>query len=279
MEAKKNPRYLLAVSESVMEFGNALERFLGFNVINDWLARGLAPAVLPRDDADPVEIARAASEVDLASGRASAAASLTNCMVHVQGIGSIDPIAVWYSITKPKPVLEPDDILSACNQMMGRLEQMIRKSEAEEPPPIGAEAMHPLIWGAARRLWGNGHFRQAVAAAAESLISHVKVLTGRNDVPDTSLWQETFSEKEPMEHKPRLRWPGEPKDRDVRAMNDGLRQFAAGVQLTIRNGAVHGAGEVAEQHALERLATLSLLARWVEDCELVEYRGEPREGD
>lgn len=51
-------------------------------------------------------------------------------------------------------------------------------------------------------------------------------------------------------------------------MNSGLLAFAPGVQMTIRNSAAHGLGELDEQSALERLATLSLLARWVDECDL-----------
>ena len=129
--------------------------------------------------------------------------------------------------------------------------------------------MHPLVWGAAQRLWRDRHFRLAVAAAAEALIAQVKSRTGRNDVPETGLWQEAFSERDPVPGKPRLRWPGDPADRTVKNMNDGLRLFAQGVQMTIRNTATHQTADLSEQDALGRLATLSLLARWLDECELV----------
>ncbi|MFF7205356.1 TIGR02391 family protein [Streptomyces sp. NPDC008141] len=50
-------------------------------------------------------------------------------------------------------------------------------------------------------------------------------------------------------------------------MNDGLRQFAPGVQMTVRNTSAHGTDEMSAQDALERLAALSLLARWVDACD------------
>ena len=53
-------------------------------------------------------------------------------------------------------------------------------------------------------------------------------------------------------------------------MNGGLRFYAPGVQMTIRNSVAHGAGQLDEQAAVERLAALSLLARWVDECDLVE---------
>lgn len=98
----------------------------------------------------------------------------------------------------------------------------------------------------------------------------VKVRTGRNDIAETSLWQELFSASSPTEGKPRLRWPSDPVDREVKNMNDGLRQFAPGAQMLIRNTATHNTQAMSEQDALERLATLSLLARWVSECQLVE---------
>ncbi|MGC4877330.1 TIGR02391 family protein [Micromonospora sp. DT43] len=188
----------------------------------------------------------------------------------VQGVGKIDPIANWASITDPKPVVEPSNVLDACDQMLGRIEAMIARAEAEAVPLVGVEAMHPVVWGAAGRLWRDGHFRQAVAAAAEAAMATLKARTGRNDVAETALWQEVFSDRAPAPGKPRLRWPGPMGDRDVKTMNDGLRQFAPGVQMTIRNSAAHGIGTLDEQAALERLATLSLLARWVDHCELAE---------
>jgi hypothetical protein len=130
--------------------------------------------------------------------------------------------------------------------------------------------MHPVVWGAARRLWRDGHFREAVAGASEAVVAVLKARTKRNDLSATDLWRQTFSEKEPRPGQPRLRWPGNPQDQDVKTMNSGLLSFAPGVQMTIRNSAAHGLGELDEQSALERLAALSLLARWVDDCDLVE---------
>jgi hypothetical protein len=270
VEADKNPDYLRAVAISVAEFRDAFQEFMKLHVFNDWTARGVAPAVFPLEGVEADKIAAATAVVDESAGRAASAPRLTGVNLNVQGAGVIDPIAAWHTITKPKPVLEPDDIMSTCNQMTGRLEELIRRAQAEAPPQIGAEAMHPLIWGAASRLWQDGHFREAVASAAETLIMHVKSRTRRNDVPETALWQESFSDKPPEPGRPRLRWPGDPTNRDVKSMNDGLRKFAPGVQMTIRNNAVHNTHEMSEQHALERLATLSLLARWIDECELIE---------
>jgi uncharacterized protein (TIGR02391 family) len=130
--------------------------------------------------------------------------------------------------------------------------------------------MHPTVWGQSARLWRDGHYRQAVSAAADGVVQLVKSRTGRHDIEDTSQWQQAFSEKDPEPGKPRLRWPGDQADKTVTSMNSGLRQFAPGAQMTIRNPATHGPGELTQQEAVERLSVLSLLARWVDQCDLVE---------
>lgn len=187
--------------------------------------RGLMPAVFPREGADPQEIRRRKSAVAVASGRAAEATALTHTYWGVAGHPSpVDPIASWSVIVDPKPLIEPQHIFESCDQIQGRLHSMILKAKAELPPTIGVAEMHPLIWSAARPLWQARSYRHAVAAAAGALIEQVKIRTGRNDVPETSLWQQVFSNADPEPNKPRLRWPGSATDNDVKNTNDGLRQ-------------------------------------------------------
>lgn len=267
MDASRDPQYLKATAQAVADFKDALEEFLSLHITNKDFGRGLAPAEFPRDDADPEEIKELRSKVARAAGRASYAPGLTNAYIHVEGHGKVDPIAAWSSMTLPKPLLEADDVLEACEQMMGRLEAMERRAEAEAPSVSGVEHYHPLVWGAAFRLWRNEHYREAVASAAEALVAHVQSRTGRHDVAATSLWQQVFSSAPPKAGDPKLRWPGDPVNQTVKAMNEGLRLFAPGVQLTIRNTSAHGTDAMSAQDALERLGALSLLARWIDDCD------------
>ncbi|UJC81263.1 TIGR02391 family protein [Rhodococcus erythropolis] len=269
MDHTKNPAYLRTVAAAVDEFSEAFAEFMALHEVTTGLPPGLAPAVFPKSTcAEHVALA-AARRVDRAAGKAREASVITGVKIAVQGLGTFDPITTWGSIRQPRPVLGVDDVYTGCDQIKGHLEQMIAHAETQTAPHIDSAALHPLIWGAAGRLWRDGHHRLAVTSAAEALISQVKTLTGRNDVSETALWQETFSEKPPALGRPRLRWPGDPTDRTVKSMNDGLRQFTAGMQLTVRNSAAHGIGEMMEQDALERLAVLSMVARWVDQCELV----------
>lgn len=137
-------------------------------------------------------------------------------------------------------------------------------------PTMAADSLHPLIWDAASRLWDGGHHAAAVQRAATFLNAHVQDLTGRRDVSDSTLMGQAFSSNSPEQGKPRLRWPGDDADLTVKAMRTGLMQFSQGRFMAIRNPATHRTEDLAVQEALEQLAVLSTLARWIDGCELVE---------
>jgi hypothetical protein len=50
----------------------------------------------------------------------------------------------------------------------------------------------------------------------------VKTRAKRNDIAEASLWQQVFSDRDPQPGRPRLRWPGDPNDRDVSSMIAGM---------------------------------------------------------
>jgi uncharacterized protein (TIGR02391 family) len=134
-----------------------------------------------------------------------------------------------------------------------------------------AAGLHELVWTrTVERLTRNGHYSQAVHAAASELNKHLQARTGRHDAFDLDLANQVFSSDPPARGKPRLRWPGDPKTATVRSMNDGIRAYAAGVFQAIRNPAAHGQAELDEKVAAEHLASISLLLRWMDQCELIE---------
>ncbi|MGV9753783.1 TIGR02391 family protein [Nocardia farcinica] len=273
MDAAQDPDYLRTTQDAVREFRSKFREFLALHAPTNeaGIGRGIIPAVMRREGVTPEQVTEIAEQVAEAAGRARRAALLTEVMYSVEGhTRPVDPIAAWSSVAQPKPVLEPENVLIACAQIIGSLDEMIEAAKIEQPRPAGPAEMHPTIWGAARPLWDDGHYREAVAAAAEALVDKVKTLVRRRDIAETPLWQQAFSSAPTKPGEIRLRWPGEPEDRDVKSMNDGLRQFAPGAQMTIRNSATHSTEKMSEQDALERLGTLSLLARWVDTCERVE---------
>lgn len=139
-------------------------------------------------------------------------------------------------------------------------------------PTMAADSLHPLIWDAASKLWQDEHHGPAVQRAATFLNAHVQDLTGRRDVSDSTLMAQVFSASPPEKDKPRLRWPGDDKDLTVKAMRAGMLQFSQGCFMAIRNPATHGTSDTSAQEALEQLAVLSTLARWIDQCDLVTVR-------
>lgn len=135
-------------------------------------------------------------------------------------------------------------------------------------PTMPAEDLHPVIWASAAELWKIEHYRAAVARAATFLNAHVQDRSTRTDLSDKNLMAQVFSPEPASDMKPRLRWAGQGTEQTVTSMVSGLVNFAQGVSLAIRNPATHETAEMPRQIALEQLAAMSLLARWVDECRL-----------
>ncbi|GAA1860299.1 hypothetical protein GCM10009836_45550 [Pseudonocardia ailaonensis] len=276
VEARRNPAYLKQLIQEVEDFERAYRGWLTHHLITDseklipGVVPGVSPAVMRRDGADPALVEAAAEKVGHAAGRIAHVAPMTGVMIGVAGVGQVDPFVNALYVSRPKPVLEPRDVLGACASARGRLEGLLGLAEADSPPTVDPASLHPIVWGAAGALWRDGYRRRAVSAAAEALTAAVKARLDRYDASDTAIWQESLSNNPPAGGKARLRWPGDPTNLTVKSIQDGLRQFAPGAQMLIRNPATHLDEEPAEQVALEQLCTLSLLARMVDSCILDE---------
>jgi hypothetical protein len=250
---------------------------MALHVENVDFARGMMPAVFAKEKASKTKIASLTEQLDRLAGTLMDLSQVTDVRYGVQGSGVIDPFVNWATIIQPKPLLEASNVLGACNQAAGRIESLLARAKALAAPALDPVGFHPLVWSAAQRLWNDGHLREAVRAAAETVSLNLKQLTDRSDADDTSLWQQAFSDKPPEPGKPRLRWKGEPSDLNAKNMNAGLRQFAPGVQMTIRNPATHVAEDLEEQDALEQLAVLSVLMRFLDGCDLERAETAPQE--
>lgn len=140
---------------------------------------------------------------------------------------------------------------------------------APDAPSLPADGLHPWVWDAARTFWESKHYRAAVHAAATSINAHLQDKLGRRDLSDVRLVQEAFSDKAPETGKPRLRIPGAQTDPGVQTRQRGALQLGQGAYSALRNPAAHETGDLAEQEALEQLATFSVLARLIDQCQVV----------
>lgn len=136
-----------------------------------------------------------------------------------------------------------------------------------DAPTLAADQFHPWVWEPAAPLWAAEARQDAVLAAARTVNRRLQQKLNRHDIGETDLCLQTFDLKEPVVGKPRLRFPGDRNTPTWRARQEGAKYLAAGVFLAIRNVAAHE-DEVSwtEQEALEHLATLGVLARWIEEC-------------
>lgn len=148
----------------------------------------------------------------------------------------------------------------------------VQKYLGTDGPVMQVNQLHPVVWNAAKDLWRDEHYGQAVNRAATFLNAHIQDKSGRTDISDKNLMTQVFNPDRPKAGSPRLHWRGDVSEETLTSMREGLQKFAMGASQAIRNPAAHGTDEVPKQVALERLAALSVLARWIDECDLVEVK-------
>lgn len=138
-----------------------------------------------------------------------------------------------------------------------------------EGPKLQADQLHPWVWEPAKPLWDSAHYRQAVNDAATTINAHIQTKVGRRDKADVDLINNVMGPDNRKPGQVYLAIPGELADKTVRSRNNALRDFAAGCFAGIRNVAAHESGpDWDPQYALECLASLSVLARWVDEAQV-----------
>ncbi|MCK7638064.1 TIGR02391 family protein [Corynebacterium sp. P7202] len=145
----------------------------------------------------------------------------------------------------------------------------VRENLGDNAPDLSAAELHPWIWEGAKSLWQSGHYREAVGGAILKLNAETQNKVGRRDVRETDLFKQAFSADEPKTGKPRLRRMKDDGSDTYKSVQRGAMAFAEGVFAGIRNPISHEVDqELSEQEALEYLAALSVLARWVDQSDV-----------
>lgn len=145
-------------------------------------------------------------------------------------------------------------------------EEELREKLGENAPTISAASLHPWVWSGARSLWQSGHFRSAVEDAAKKVNAETQNKVGRRDVSEANLFKESFSPDAPSPGRPRLRRMSDDGSDTYKSLQRGAMALAEGIYAGIRNPFNHGdPRDVDQQVALEYLAALSVLARWVDE--------------
>jgi len=141
----------------------------------------------------------------------------------------------------------------------------ISRGLGEDVPALKVSAMHSWVWESASSLWQSGHYAEAVRAATVKLNAELQNKVGRRDVSETTLVQQCFSDDPPKDGSPRLRLAGDDGGKTAKSVRRGVVALGEAVFGSIRNPASHDPlVEISEQIALEQLAAVSLLARWLD---------------
>ncbi len=116
-------------------------------------------------------------------------------------------------------------------------------------------ALHPELQKAIGKLFGDGHYANAVEDACKVLESFVKMRSGKHDLSGTDLMTTVFSPKNPI-----LRFNDLNTDTD-RSEQQGMMFLYAGAMLALRNPRAHGIVEDEPEKALELLSFVSFLMK------------------
>lgn len=181
----------------------------------------------------------------------------------------------WASENEQSSNDEFHQLRDAAKRLLARLdtheETRARLGGNDLSPRITAASLHPLIWKAAEAQWATGHRHEAVLAAAKAVNSLLQAKLDRRDISEGDLVRQAFSDKAPEPGRPRLRFAAVADDQTRASMRQGVSDFGAGCFAAIRNPVGHRPNEeveLDEQTALERLAALSLLARWIHEAQV-----------
>lgn len=179
----------------------------------------------------------------------------------------------WRVENQPSKSFEFSRERDACQRLLSRLasQSEIEKilGDAGGGPALSAGLLHESVWGAARTQWATEHQHEAVLAAAKAVNSMLQQKVDRRDLSDLKLVRDAFSEKSPEPGRARLRFPHVDDEQTRESLRRGVMDFGAGCFAAIRNPVGHLPNadlELTDQEALERLAALSLLARWIEEA-------------
>lgn len=150
-------------------------------------------------------------------------------------------------------------------------EEELREKLGDDAPQIDASLLHPWVWNGAMSLWESGHYAEAVLSAGKKVNAETQNKVGRRDVSEAKLFREAFSLDPPKPGVNRLRLGEDDGGPSFQNRNRGAMDYAAGWYTAIRGPDSHEPTEELPEHvALERLAALSVLARWVDAAETAE---------
>lgn len=173
----------------------------------------------------------------------------------------------FYSSDTPRSVFE-NARRAGVQLAIALLNAAVDETRALVPPIVSVDLglLHPWVAGVATSLWNGGHHRQAVEEASRQVEVQLRAKLGLDGKTGASLVTEAFSPRDPTASSPRLRFNEFPLGSESWTnAHEGAMSFGRGCMMRVRNLYTHG-HEPTKQEALESLAALSLLARWIDEA-------------
>ena len=173
----------------------------------------------------------------------------------------------------------PYRAIPASNRLIGILERQedFRQILGPAGPTLAASGLNPWVWNAVASLWDDGHYEPAVHQAGLAVQLQTQLKVSRRDLYGKDLYAQAFSVKEPTSKMPRLRFlhiDRNERSDDWTSAHEGAMYLGMGCAQGIRNPQAHPSENISEQEALEQLAALSVLARWVDECDVNHADGD-----
>jgi hypothetical protein len=160
--------------------------------------------------------------------------------------------------------------ITASYQLIGTLKSAKEANEilGDKGPKMAADDMHRWVWEEAAHRWSAGLFRDAVQSAATRIFDvELPHKLGTQPSRNPADLLAAFATDKPA--GPQLRFEDiNPSDPSWASVHRGVMLFGQGCVMAIRNPRTHRLDVNEEQAALEELAAISLLARWIDDAVL-----------
>jgi hypothetical protein len=152
-----------------------------------------------------------------------------------------------------------------------REQEEVKKRLTPESPLLAADALHPWVWNAAQTFWESEHYAEAVVQAWKAINAHLQTIVSRRDVSDDALINATLAPGAPKPGQPKLQLPGDRSSPTWISRQRGLHMLGQACSAGIRNVLAHEHDlDLPDQIALEYIATLSVLSRWIGEAKLEE---------
>lgn len=150
-------------------------------------------------------------------------------------------------------------------------EEELRENLGDNAPTLDAGRLHHWVWEGAKPMWESEQYSQAVVDALKKVNAEAQRKVSRRDATETDLFNQLFSLDDAKPGRPRLRLMDNDRSDTYGSVHRGARALAEGLFAGVRNPHSHEVADTPaeEQHALEQLAAVSVLARWVDGADVV----------